>query len=224
MSRPAKEALASLLLPSYSTRLDKANYLALVRAWVRENRPQISLVDSRPLLYAHLNEELVRGAPIDYFEFGVYQGNSLREWVRMNPNPSSRFWGFDSFRGLPEDWVPGFAKGSYDLAGSPPVIPDPRVTLVEGEFQTSLPTFLLGFHPASRLVVHLDCDLYSSALFCLASCDSLFVPGTIIVFDEFCVPLHEFRAFRDYSSAFRRRLKPVAMVGERGQQVAFLVE
>jgi len=83
--------------------------------------------------------------------------------------------------------------------------------------------FLRGFRPASRLVIHFDCDLYSSTLFCLASCDSLILPGTIILFDEFPVPLHEFRAFRDYSAAFRRELHPVAMAGENAQQVAFLV-
>jgi len=121
-----KDALAHLLLPTYSARLDKANYLALVREWIRANRPGMATVDNRQLLYAFLGDEIIQGAAIDYLEFGVYQVSSLREWIRINSNANSRFFGFDSFRGLPEDWVPGFAKGAYDLSGAPPLRGHPR--------------------------------------------------------------------------------------------------
>jgi len=37
-------------------------------------------------------------------EFGVWQGESTRFFAGLNRSPSSRFYGFDSFEGLPEDW------------------------------------------------------------------------------------------------------------------------
>jgi hypothetical protein len=52
-------------------------------------------------------------------------------------------------------------------------------------------------------VVHLDADLYSSTLFALTSLASRLKPGDILLFDEFAVPLHEYRAFMDFLSAYR---------------------
>lgn len=37
-------------------------------------------------------------------EFGVYKGDSMREFLRLNDSPNSLFYGFDSFEGLPEIW------------------------------------------------------------------------------------------------------------------------
>ena len=35
--------------------------------------------------------------PINYLEFGVYTGESLRKWTALSNNTDSRFYGFDSF-------------------------------------------------------------------------------------------------------------------------------
>jgi O-methyltransferase len=219
-----KRTLARWLLSRYSLRLDKANNLALVRAWIRANRPAVKTVATREELYKFLNDSVAANLPIDLLEFGVYRGESLRAWSRTNDCPTSRFWGFDSFRGLPENWVPGFDRGTYDLSGTAPQFGDARVRVVKGDFQNTLPAFLQSFQPASRLVVHVDCDLYSSTLYCLCNLDRRLIPGTIVVFDEYSVPLHEFRALRDYSASFRREFRPVAMVGEDAEQVGFVVE
>jgi hypothetical protein len=37
-------------------------------------------------------------------------------------------------------------------------------------------------------------------------------PGDLILFDEFNVPMHEFRAYIDFTQSFYRKLKPVAAV------------
>ncbi len=50
-------------------------------------------------------------AAFDFFEFGVYRGDSLRTWCALNGNRDTRFFGFDSFRGLPAHWKPSRPEG-----------------------------------------------------------------------------------------------------------------
>lgn len=143
----------------------------------------------------------------------------------MNRDPQSRFIGFDSFEGLPEDWTKNNPKGAMgDVGGAMPQIEDDRVSFVKGWFQTTLPGFLNGFTPRSRLVVHNDSDLYSSTLFTLASLNRLLLPGTVVIFDDFSMPTHVFRAFVDYKSAFWRSATPVAMTSDYAARVAFVFD
>src|SRR5438067_2048404 len=65
----------------------------------------------RYILYeAVCKQENLFNEPIDYFEFGVAGGYSFKWWLEHNTNPSSGFYGFDTFEGLPEKWG-GFEKG-----------------------------------------------------------------------------------------------------------------
>jgi O-methyltransferase len=140
---------------------------------------------------------------IDYLEFGVYQGASIRWWVERNRDPQSRFVGFDTFEGLPEDWaLTRMPKGTFGTAGTFPQIADPRCRFVKGLFQTTLQNFLRSYARGERLIVHLDADLYSSSLFVLTSLASLFRPGDLLIFDEFYGGVDEFRAFEDFCAAF----------------------
>ena len=160
-----------------------------------------------------MQKEFGRG-PIDYLEFGVYQGASIRMWCQANMHPESRFFGFDSFEGLPEDWTTGMSKGAFTTSGKPPDIDDPRVRFVVGWFHQSLPGFLSYYRriPNRPLIIHNDCDLYSSTLCCLASLNAIIRPGTIIIFDEFDHVLHEYRAPADYAKAFMRTYRIVGAV------------
>ena len=97
------------------------------------------------------------------------------------------------FEGLPEDFSKNWPKGRFDVGGATPQIDDERVTFVKGWFQNALPGLLNGFTPRSRLVVHNDSDLYSSTLFALVSLHTILVAGTVIIFDEYTMPTHEFR-------------------------------
>ncbi|HEV2386559.1 MAG TPA: TylF/MycF/NovP-related O-methyltransferase [Candidatus Acidoferrales bacterium] len=145
---------------------------------------------------------------IDYLEFGVAEGDSIRRWTDLNTNAGSRFFGFDSFRGLPEDWkLAGRAipRGSFGTGGRTPLIEgDARVRWIVGLFQETLPAFLQDFHPENQLVIHLDADLYSSTLYVLSALNDILGPGAIVIFDEFASFDNEFRALQDFSSAFRR--------------------
>jgi hypothetical protein len=174
----------------------------------------------RQAMYEWIHREHVSGTPLTYLEFGVYQGASLRQWCAIDGDPESRFFGFDSFAGLPEDWTADKPAGTFSTAV--PVIGDARCKLVTGLFNDTLYTFLADFHLRGRLVVHIDCDLYSSALFCLMALDRWLVPGAIVVFDEFYDLQNEFAAYRDWSRAARKQCEGVASTPEY-RQVAFSV-
>jgi hypothetical protein len=135
-----------------------------------------------------------------YLEFGVSKGKSMQWWCRENTNDSSHFYGFDTFEGIPENWGTK-AKGSYSNHGNIPVVNDPRCTFIKGLFQESLFSFLKEHELKNRLVIHLDADLYSSTLFCLFAMLPYLKPGDILIFDEFDITTHEFRAFRDFTAA-----------------------
>ncbi len=140
--------------------------------------------------------ELVAGARLVYLEFGVYQGRSLRYWCERVPDPRARFIGFDSFRGLPEDWRPDVTRGRFDTAGVIPRFDDPRVQLVPGWFDETVPGLALPEHDV--LVINVDADLYSSALTVLQGVEPHVRVGTLIYFDEFNDAAHELRAFEEF--------------------------
>jgi O-methyltransferase len=193
----------------YSPTLDRLNWTARWAKSVKSNG-RCPMFDTRERMYAHLNDSLGSGSSIDYFEFGVAAGDSLKVWCGIHSHPKSRFFGFDSFHGLPTDWKKGREKGCFSTGGKPPKIDDPRVVFVPGLFQESLPGFLAGFQQASPILIHNDSDLYSSTLFCLATLNRFIVMDTIIIFDEFYDALHEYRALCDYCEAFQRSYKIVA--------------
>ena len=131
-----------------------------------------------------------------YIEFGVFRGASLRQWATLLSNPASSLHGFDSFEGLPEDWDAMRRKGEFNLDGQMPQFNDKRVVLHKGWFNQTLPGFDLPTH--DRLVIHADADLYSSTDYLLKTLESRIVPGTILMFDEFCDRFHEMLAFEQY--------------------------
>jgi O-methyltransferase len=130
--------------------------------------------------------------------------------VRHEPEPGSRFFGFDSFIGLPEDWNPKASKGTFSQNGTPPVIPDSRIKFLVGWFQDSVPGFLSSYQPVNRIVIHNDSDLYSSTLYTLTMLNQLITSDTLVIFDEFYDVLHEYRALIDYSTAYKKAFKIVA--------------
>lgn len=152
-------------------------------------------------LYQHVFDTEKLTGPIDYLEFGVARGRWFRWWVEHNTDPDSTFVGFDTFTGLPEAWG-GYGQGAFSTGGETPDIDDSRVSFEAGLFQDTLGPFLERTEPRNRMVVHLDADLYSSTLFVLTSLAPRLKPGDVLLFDEFGVPMHEYRAFMDFLSAY----------------------
>jgi hypothetical protein len=93
------------------------------------------------------------------------------------------------------------------------------VKFITGLFQESLRGFIASFRPQSQLVIHLDCDLYSSALYCLTTLDPIIRSGTLIILDDFFDALHIYRALSDYCSAYIRQYKLLALTDQLGQAV-----
>jgi len=138
---------------------------------------------------------------IDYLEFGVANGSSFKWWVSRIKNSDARFYGFDTFTGLPESWGP-FKKGDMGNENNPPVIDDDRHEFHQGLFQQTLLPFLSRYNSGNRKVLHMDADIYSATLYVLTLITPFLKSGDIIFFDEFNVPLHEFKAFKEWSSSF----------------------
>lgn len=152
-----------------------------------------------------LNHEQLTG-PVNYLEFGVAEGHSFKWWAEHNKDTSSRFYGFDTFTGLPEDWDQ-FRAGDMSVGGNVPQINDSRVKFLKGLFQDTLPPFLNGFDNTARKILHLDADLYTSTLYVLTYLAPYLKNGDILMFDEFGVPTHEFLAYLNFQSSFRIELE-----------------
>ncbi|WP_167736658.1 class I SAM-dependent methyltransferase [Nocardioides sp. 1609] len=133
-------------------------------------------------------------------EFGVYQGTSLTQIARFFDTRTVH--GFDSFAGLPESWS-GTSKGAgdFDIGGRPPELPVSNVEFHVGFFDTTVAPFEAA-HEGPFSFVHLDADLYSSTRTVFDVLFDWFVPGTVIVFDEYFGyhgwQLHEHRAFMEF--------------------------
>jgi hypothetical protein len=155
-------------------------------------------------LYEYIiTRESLENESVDYLEFGVYKGASLRWWSNNVKNPASLFFGFDTFTGLPEGYI-NYKKGYFSTNGSLPEIKDGRISYEIGLFQETLAPFLERTDLTRRVIVHMDADLYSSTLFVLTTLVSRLPKGSIIIFDELAGSYgeHEFLAFTDFVSAF----------------------
>ena len=222
--RPLAKRAAKLCFPRYSWVLDRLNWEARLTAAAREFPDAVEL-KTREDLYRYISDTLLGGGKdaIDYLEFGVFEGASMRSWCALNQNRESRFVGFDSFEGLPEDWHSGRKKGAFSTGGKQPEIADARVSFIAGWFQNSLRTFVASYRRQRQLVIHVDCDVYSSTLYCLTMLDPLMTPGTLIVLDDFFDALHVYRALSDYCSAYLREYKIIARTHELGQVAIVMV-
>lgn len=132
-------------------------------------------------------------------EFGVAYGASIVKFAERVKNP---FYGFDSFEGLPEDWIAELRKGEFK-ANKLLKMPE-HVELVKGYYDVSLPSFMQREDIIGRRAdfVHIDCDLYTSTKTVFEYIAPLIQEGTIIAFDEyFNYPgwqLDEYKAFQEY--------------------------
>lgn len=203
-----------------------------ISKWIAENDNPDILNDfytvkrehsKRYKLYQYVAEKFnLTHEPVDYLEFGVCEAGSFKWWLSNSKNDSSRFFGFDTFEGLPEGWGT-YKKG--EMAAKIPELDDVRSKFLKGLFQDTLPGFLrqTDFDEKKRKVIHLDADLFSSTIFVLTSLAPYLKKGDILFFDEFNVPNHEYFAFKIFTESFYIKTKLLGAVNNY-YQAAFIIE
>lgn len=155
--------------------------------------------------------ELINADYKHVLEFGVYKGGTITQ-LRNDLDNSYELFGFDSFAGLPEDWVgTNCKKGDLSTKGFIPTIPG--VKLYPGWFTDTIPEYQTIKKPIALL--HCDADLYSSTIEILYKLNDCIVPGTVIVFDEWYYNhkdilenrQHEQKAFYEWVEHFGREFE-----------------
>jgi len=170
-----------------------------------------------------------------WMEFGVGSGKSISFIAENKLN--KKIYGFDSFDGLPEDWVfsdkKTYRKDTYSRNGIPPEIKHNNIELIKGMFIDTLPTFCLNIKEQAAFI-HIDCDLYSSTKQVLDILNSnlMIGNGTIILFDEFYnyqnFEKYEYKAFIDFIEEAKLKYEWIAhtesFVDWNGNQCALIIK
>jgi|SRR6185436_10326627 len=168
--------------------------------------------NKRYKLYEHIiGTEKLADEAIDYLEFGVSGAYSFKWWINANKNNDSRFFGFDTFEGLPENWGT-YKKG--EMHAAIPAMDGTRHEFIKGLFQQSLYPFIdtHNLNNGKRKIIHLDADLYTSTLFVLTTLARHLKRDDILLFDEFNVPNHEFFAFKCFTESYYIKYKLIGAV------------
>ena len=146
-------------------------------------------------------------------EFGVGRGISLRILRMMT---TQQIHGFDSFAGLPEEWV---MSDDYIVEAGDFRYDKPQqfenVLFHKGWFADTIPVWKETY-PAKISFMHIDSDLYSSANTVLTELNERIVPGTIIVFDDMYGTERyqnweqgEYKAFNEWKENYGRKVQEI---------------
>ena len=161
-------------------------------------------------------------------EFGVYKGLTINYLAKTNTD--STIYGFDSFEGLPEKWEISHNskfnkhhKGYFALEQLPEF--EPNVKIFRGWFDQTISIWKTHYRNSKIKFLHIDSDLYSSAITVLFELNENIVPGSIIRFDDFYPwskkkydrwPEGEFKALYDWMQKFNREAKIIARTDHWG--------
>jgi len=203
-----------------SDRLRSLGYGPMLATWRERHSGDYPILAERTEMYDFINREIIADKAMQYLEFGVWHGESIKYFAEINSHADSRFVGFDTFTGLPEQWVDVFRtvkSKECDAGGELPRCDDVRVSFVSGLFQDTLSDFLQGYRESGQLVINNDCDLYSATMYVLTRANDIIRPGTIVIFDEFYALMHEFRALEDYCSSYMRSYEVIAATLDHGR-------
>ncbi|CAA0169855.1 TylF/MycF/NovP-related O-methyltransferase [Tenacibaculum maritimum] len=218
-----------ITLPSFAKTithyLETFVYFIKFSKWIKKQTPPIldnkkDEKDNRKRRF-QLHEKIFKNEKLEgeiiYLEFGVASGTSLKWWVNFNSNESSRFFGFDSFKGLPEAWFSN-KKGDFNQNGILPDIKDDRLEFVQGLYQKTLFNFLKKKKILNKQkIIHIDADLYSSTLFVLTTLHHYLEKDDIIIFDDFAYIMGEYKALIDYEKSYYTKYKVIGAVNNYAQ-------
>jgi hypothetical protein len=158
-------------------------------------------------------------------EFGVWNGRSINYMAEVRPKVS--FCGFDSFEGLPEDWIRGHPAGHFKTDISNIKWRD-NVRLFKGWFNETIPDYKTSDEYKKHISgIHIDCDLGSSTKTILNELsDKILEDKPKLLFDELYnyngYEDHEIKAFMDWVNTTGASFKILAR-NVRHQQVLIQV-
>jgi hypothetical protein len=159
-----------------------------------------NLIDREPLLRDACQSVAITG---EVLEFGVMEGRTLK--ILSEEFPEQEVHGFDSFEGLPEDWIHDNPAGTFSTGGALPKDLPGNARLHVGMFTETIAAFREESDRPIALL-HIDSDIYSSARTVLFSLADRLRVGSIVVFDEFLnYPgwrSHEYKAFMEFTEAW----------------------
>ena len=143
--------------------------------WISNLKESPKLLFRRWSFYDNMIKKSLKDRP--FYEFGVWQGISFKYLIKT----LKKGYGFDTFKGLPEDWHNN-KKGTYSAEGIIPNIDGGK--FIEGNFEHTLPTFFAKPRPMAS-IINFDADLYSSTICALNHSKPVMDEHTILIFDEF---------------------------------------
>ena len=160
-----------------------------------------------------------------WLEFGIHEGETITHTAgRKLGIPDFKIHGFDSFEGLPEDWLqpetghPNL-KGHFNLDGNIPshLLSLNNINIVKGWFDKSLPKFIKDNDINKISFLNIDSDLYSSANTILTLLTPYFKGDCIIHFDEFCnypgAENGEYKAFSEFLHKNKNKINTCESLG-----------
>ncbi len=166
--------------------------------YVMKNMLTVKYLKNRDEYIEMLSQCYLKGNGLK-MEFGVAGGATIWKFAKSTKD---KFYGFDSFEGLPEEFTATVGIGSFKQE-SLPSVPE-NVELVKGYFSDTLLEFSKRKDVINKTIefMHIDCDLYSSTKQVFQYLGDKIVEGTVIAFDEyFNYPGWEdgeFKAFQEW--------------------------
>ena len=155
-----------------------------------------------------------------WLEFGIHEGETIVHTAGSKLNtPNFIIHGFDSFEGLPEDWIKNNPKGHFNLDGNIPnhLLSLNNVNIVKGWFDKSLPEFIKNNNINKVSFLNIDSDLYSSANTVLTLLTPYFKGYCVIHFDEFCNypggESGEYKAFSEFLHKNKSKINTCESLG-----------
>ena len=164
-----------------------------------------------------------------YLEMGVCTGRTINFIAALNPEKV--IYGFDSFEGLPSDWVRADASVpektfAFKIPQMLPAVLH-NVKLVKGMFKETLPKFKeLCLKNTPIAFIHIDCDVYEATKTVFDILGDNLIPGSVIVFDEYYnypgYEHHEYKAFQEFLQKAEKKAKPLAF-NQYFEQASFVI-
>lgn len=145
-------------------------------------------VATRERLWKRIIDEVPTGTDVVVYEFGVAYGHATKWWLAHCPG-IIKYYGFDTFKGLPEAWR-HHQKWAFSAGGEPPSgISDSRIEWVAGRVQDTfsgdwLRAQEVGDSGKTKRVFIFDFDLYKPTQYVISIIFPQLREGGVLYFDE----------------------------------------